>query len=112
MSKKTIETNHRVFIEPRSIGDYGYARISEHRVCPDPEERARRYREMCEEIADSVRRHVDNTKYVSVECDKEEFCSHCGSNWDECKDDNDPEYPKGIPLCCSRAMDEFRKGLQ
>lgn len=105
--KVTTRSNFRVVIEPRRLGDYGFVRTSD-RLGRSPQQIEKEYQERCEEMADQVKRHVDNVGYVGVECDTEEVCSHCGFHWEVSVDDSDPEYPKGTPLCCGRAFEEFK----
>lgn len=38
-------------------------------------------REVCKDVARSIRRHVDNIEDVNVECDTVEVCSYCGYKW-------------------------------
>lgn len=88
------ETNFRVVVTPRGLGDFGCIRTSDSFICPDPARRAAKYRELCEEIGEQVRRHVDSVAGVDIEFDREAFCSHCGSEWTE----RDDTYNGG---CCA-----------
>ena len=106
--KITKKSNFKVVIEPRRLGDYGYVRVSDCFFGRDEERIAKDYEQRCEEIIDQVKRHVDNVGWIGIECDSKEVCSHCGCNWDVSDDDSDPEYPKGTPLCCERAIQEFK----
>lgn len=105
--KTTIESNFRVTIEPRRLGDYGWAIVSDRMVSDNI---AKEYRERCEEIVADAKRHCNNVGRAYVECDTEFRCSHCGRIWDESQDDSDPEWPKGKPLCCEAAIAEWEAG--
>lgn len=97
-NKTPKKSNFRVVIEPRGLGDFGAIRMSDWMFVNDDAHRQRLYQERCEEIVADVKRHVDNAGYVSVECDVEYFCEHCGSAWTEASDD----YNGG---CCEKDED-------
>lgn len=82
-SKTPKRSNYRVVIEPRGLGDFGSIRLSDSFLVRDEAERQRQYQERCEEIMADVKRHVDQVGYVSVECDIEHVCEHCGGTWTE-----------------------------
>jgi hypothetical protein len=103
MVKKTYE-NHRVVVEPRSLGDFGFGSISDYSICPDPEERNARYKEICEEIKSDIKRHVDQVGSVYVDFDTVLSCSFCNCEWET--DAN------GEPLCCDEAVDEWKNTPQ
>lgn len=94
MAPKTVRSNFRVEVEPRSPGDFGFASIG-----------GRNYSETewesnCEEIATQIRRHIDGLpsrsgKGVRVAWDADRVCEHCGSDWTEKSD----AYNGG---CCSK----------
>lgn len=71
--KKTIKRNFRVIVTPRTF--YKEADLSD-----------------CEEIAQQIKRHVDNVLDVHAAWDNEELCEHCDSEWTE-----DGDYNGG---CC------------
>ena len=50
------------------------------------------------EIAEQIKRHVDNVRYARVVWDNVDYCSHCGYQWETDKD--------GIPVCCNEAREE------
>jgi len=54
-----------------------------------------RNRELCDEMVEQIKRHVDGVGSVEIVCD--EVCSHCGSRWE----DN--------PECCNAAIEESEK---
>ncbi|WP_458788912.1 hypothetical protein [Dyella jiangningensis] len=85
--KKGGQSNFRVVVDPRGLGDFGYIRTSAtflYGTTPEAYARIERdMRERCEEIAKDIKRHVDNVSYVSVESDTDYVCEHCGSEWTE-----------------------------
>lgn len=110
--KTRKQSNFRVVVEPRRLGDYGFCSMSDRLIHGDDEKKINSlYKDRCEEIVDQIKRHVDNVKYASVECDTTEICSHCGRDWDESQNDTDPDFPKGCPYCCEAAIEEWEKSL-
>jgi hypothetical protein len=95
MGKKTTQQNFRVVIEPRGLGNFGSVSMSDRMFCKDEADRQRQYRELCEEIAQDVKRHVDNVGWVGVESDDVHECEHCHSTWTE----ESAEYNGG---CCDK----------
>jgi hypothetical protein len=95
VSKKVEQTNFRVVIEPRGLGNFGQISMPDRLICPDKDHRLRQYRERCDEIAADVKRHVDNVGHVYVDFDTEGECEHCGSRWTEDSD----QYNGG---CCEK----------
>jgi len=100
MGKLTNKTNIRVEVEPRSLGDYGWARISGGR-----ERTEKQAISDCEDIAEQIRRHVDGLpsygdRGVCVVWDVEEVCEHCGSVWSE----GDSPHNGG---CCAKDCEAF-----
>lgn len=108
--KITTKTNFRVIVEPRRLGDFGSVRVPDNFGGLSPARIEKDYQSRCEEIVADIRRHVDNVDGCSIECDTEEVCSHCGLQWEELPEADD-YGPKGAPLCCSRAAEEFRASL-
>ena len=100
-------SNFRVVIEPRGLGNYGFASFSPRLIYGDGPEAEKRMeeelRDECQGIVDDVKRHVDNVGYVSMEYDTEEMCPFCGWNWESACDEN------GAPECCQKAIDEYEK---
>jgi hypothetical protein len=96
-------SNFRVVIEPRGLGDYGFACMSPRLIYGDGPEAEKRMeqeiRDRCQSIIDDVKRHVDGVGYVSMEHDTQEFCPFCGWNWDSACDENSE------PGCCQAAID-------
>jgi hypothetical protein len=87
--------NFRVVVEPRGLGDLGFISMSDRMACGnDPARIEREYQQRCEEIAQQIKRHIDNVAYASVEFDQAHVCSHCGARWSE----ESTEYNGG---CCS-----------
>lgn len=85
--KKEIIDDWYVRIDPRSLGNFGLASMSDRLIEPDYDKRMERYKELCEEISDDVKRHVDNVGFVSVEKDVSHVCEYCESIWSEDSDD-------------------------
>ncbi len=56
---------------------------------------------------EQIKRHVDNVEDVRIEYDTDEVCSFCNYNWEVSEDDSDPDFPKGTPVCCQDAIDEY-----
>ena len=81
-----VRRNYRIVVEPRSpfLGE-----ITEH---------------TCQDIRDSIKRHIDNWMSVLIEWDM--VCSFCDSPWEVASHD-DETVKKGQPLCCEKAMDEW-----
>ncbi|MBD3004678.1 hypothetical protein [Streptomyces sp. 5-10] len=116
--KRTVHDNHRIEVHlnlrhPRGLrpGDEGY---NEH---------AQR---VCGEVERAIRRHVDNLAPASlgdsrpapgavrIIFDTREECSHCGLLWETVTEaDLDEHSVLGEPLCCRKAVVEFRneKGI-
>lgn len=93
---KITRGNFRVEVEPRNPGDFKYASISGQTRTEEESI------SICEEIADDIRRHVDNLPYngnrgVSVIWDEEKVCEHCGSEWNPTCFGND---------CCDKDIEE------
>lgn len=86
MSKVIEKINFRVVVEPKTHV-YG---IKLSYVEQD-----------CKEMADQIKRHVDNVSSVSVDFDTNVTCSHCGYGWEE--------DITGEPLCCNAAIEEWKQ---
>lgn len=87
MKKEGEKFNFRVVIEPKGLGDFGSIRLPSSLLYGNTEmERKRAEKDMherCEEIAEQVRRHVDNVSHAQVDFDQEYVCEHCGAEWTE-----------------------------
>lgn len=92
-------SNYRVVVEPETH-IFGNA-ISENTI-----------QRNLKEIQEQIKRHVDNIAYIGVEFDKDEICSHCNLTWEVSEDDSDPDWPKGCPVCCQAAIDEWKAATQ
>ena len=64
------------------------------------------------EMEEQIKRHVDNIGYMNVEYDTNETCSHCNLTWELSEDDSDPDFPKGCPVCCNEAANEWKTNTQ
>lgn len=103
----TRKSNFRITIEPKGLGNYGFATISPRLIYGDGPEAEKRMehdiRERCEEIIEQAKRHVDNIGWMGIECDEEQLCPFCGWNWENACDET------GAPGCCQAAIDEYEK---
>jgi len=90
------------------MGDLGGIRVSDSFFGASKEDIEKDYQERCEEISKEIKRHVENVQGCGIEFDSEEVCEFCGHEWDVSLDDSDPDYPKGCPLCCQKAIDEWK----
>jgi hypothetical protein len=81
MGKIIRESNFRVEVYPRSLGNFGIARISDTFIQPDEVKRNQQYKEDCESMQSDNTRHVDGVGSVDVVCDSEPICSFCGYRW-------------------------------
>lgn len=111
--KKTTREDFRIVITPRRLGDLGWMSISDRMASDDIE---RDTRERCEEIAEQVKRHVDNVGTVEVQFTEVHTCSHCFLTWEELTAGEaantftriDEHSVEGEPVCCDKAIAEFR----
>ena len=86
----------RVVVTPRDMGNFGSISVGRLFYDRTPEGQRRWERDMaerCEEIAQQIKRHVDEVSYCDVEFDQQDECSHCGARWTE----SSAEYNGG---CC------------
>jgi hypothetical protein len=91
MSKEITINNYRVVVEPVTHV-YGI-KLSADTIKRD-----------CQEIANQIKRHVDNIEHISVEFDTKITCSHCGYEWEVDE--------TGLPQCCTKAQVEFEQQNQ
>lgn len=97
---------------PRSLGDFGFIKMSPARVSGDIEGD---YRRRCDEIAAALGQHrqVDD---VEVHCTETHTCSHCHLAWEVMTPEyladrdlwQDEHTVEGEPVCCEKAIAEFR----
>lgn len=85
--KKRVREDFHICVEPLWWGH----EIEQRRI------------ELCEEMAKSIRRHVDDVHDCSVSFTTRYVCSHCGYEWED-----DPET--GEPCCCAKAQEEWATG--
>lgn len=69
MGKKREVTNVYVKVEPETRHLWATARTPE------------RLRDICKDIEDEIKRHVDNVGWIGIEQDVEETCEFCGYPW-------------------------------
>jgi len=94
---KVIEkSNYRIVVEPKTH-IYG-VKLSEDAIQMD-----------IKEMEQQIKRHVDNIGYLSVEHDTNTICSYCRRTWEVSEDDTDPDFPKGTPVCCDKAINEYNE---
>jgi len=103
MAKKEIREYYRVVVEPRNLGNLGGVHVPESVIESSAERRREMYAGICDDIADEIKRHVDNIGCVSVEHDTRYVCEYCGYEWEE--DEN------GVPLCCVKAEEEWLRNV-
>lgn len=111
--KNTAREDYRIVITPRRLGDLGWMSISDRMASTDIE---RDTRERCEEMAEQVKRHVDNVGSVEVQFTEVHTCSHCFLAWEELTAEEaantftriDEHSVEGEPVCCDKAIAEFR----
>lgn len=96
MGKIIEKSNFRVVVEPET-------HIFGFKLSDDTIQRN------LKEIKEQIKRHVDNISYVNIEWDTEAKCSYCGLSWEVSEDDSDPDFPKGTPVCCQGAIDEYNE---
>lgn len=98
---------------PRRLGDFGAVSMSDRLVSTDI---SGDYQRRCEDIATELGklRQVDD---VEVRCDETHTCSHCGLTWEVLTAEDITKFPnclqdehsvEGEPLCCDKAIAEFR----
>lgn len=107
MKKPGIKDNFRIVVEPRDLGDFGFVRAGLGLIYgrgPDAQKQIERdWQARCEEIAKDIKRHVSDVASVSIECDQDHVCNHCGASWTEksidynggcCKADEDAQLER------------------
>lgn len=55
-----------------------------------------------ENVRDSILRHVDGINNAAIQCDL--VCIFCHELWEIEEIGDNPDCPKGIPLCCEEAQ--------
>lgn len=101
-----------VAVLPRRLGNLGFVSMPDRLASRDIEGD---YRRRCEEIAAELR-PLPHVAEAEVKCTETYVCSHCGLGWEEltAADAADPRARidersvEGEPVCCERAIDEFR----
>lgn len=94
--KITEKSNYRIIVEPKSAM-FSWFQISDDDV-----------RRNLIEMEQQIKRHVDNVASVYIDCDTKDICSHCRRVWEVSEDDSDPDFPKGTPVCCDEAVNEYK----
>ena len=93
------KSNYRIVVEPKTHV-YGIA-LGDDNV-----------KSILREMEEQIKRHVDNIRHIAIECDTDTICSHCGLSWEVSEDDSDPDFPKGTPLCCDKAINEYNEKIK
>lgn len=91
MTKLTKQGNFRVIVQPYE---------------PEYVKSEEALRHRCDKIIKDICRHVDNISNVHWESDT--LCTFCGSIWEVQEYDSD-DTPKGMPLCCDDAAEEWKR---
>jgi hypothetical protein len=99
-------------IHPRRLGDFGFVSMGDHLASRDIEGD---YRKACAVIRTGMLRHRNVIK-AEIVCDEEHTCSHCYLLWEELTAteatdalvNQDAHSIAGEPVCCEKAIDEFR----
>lgn len=85
MARQTRQTNFRVVVTPRDLGDFGFFRTSNDGYGNNEDARQKEYKRRAEAILRDVERHVDpdnmGNAYIAYDTDK--FCEFCGCDWTE-----------------------------
>lgn len=66
-------------------------------VVPDFRFSCRSEKDLCDEVAAAIKRHVDDVATITVANDRKEVCPFCDYEWENCIDEN------GYPCCCDAA---------
>jgi hypothetical protein len=101
-----------VAVLPRQLGNFGFVHMSDRMASSDIEGD---YRRRCDEIANELRQRPQ-VEEVTVTCTETHTCSHCGYEWEvltaaeaaEPANCQDLHSIEGEPVCCDKAIDEFR----
>ena len=102
--KVSHRSNFRIIVTPKRLGDFGAIRVSDNFFGQSEERIEKDYMRRCDDIADQIKRHVDEVDSVEVNYDVEHTCSHCKYEWEV--DEN------GTPICCDEAIAEHEKSKQ
>lgn len=92
MGKVCRPIAYSVLVEPQSLGRCGFGVgclfMSDSLIEPDEAKRVSKYHQRCKEIAEQIKRHVDNVGSVTVQAETETVCEHCGGYWTEDSDEH------------------------
>lgn len=87
MKTTGIKEKFRVVVDPRSLGNLGYASIGLGLLYGHGQEAQKQiekdWEARCDEIVSDIKRHVENVGSAWVEFDQQHVCSHCGALWTE-----------------------------
>jgi len=99
-------------IAPQRLGDFGFMSMSDSMASSDPE---RDYEERCKELLAEIRRQRPCAT-GQVTWTETHTCSHCGYGWEVLTAEQaipdefgqDEHSVEGEPVCCEKAIVEFR----
>lgn len=94
MCKITIKS-FKVVIEPE-VSQGLFKKRSE-------EDMANEQHEICKQVIEDIKRHVDNAESARIERVELEVCNYCAREWEV--DEND------YPTCCQRAITDHELSL-
>lgn len=100
--KHTTRTNYRLEIRPDTWA-WSKAAKADHDSM----------RRLLTEIEAAIKRHIDNVGDITPRWDTRDECTHCGHEWETltAEEAASPDYAgsaAGEPLCCDKAVQEFR----
>lgn len=93
MAKKIERTNFRAVTDI----PIGFGPISEKEMERDGQQ-----------IVEQIKRHVD-VESVYLKWDIKITCGLCGFPWEINDTEDDPDWPLGIPVCCTKAQEEWER---
>lgn len=97
--KRTRYENHHIKISPTSSRFmHSYTREGAHDKIHQMQLRD------LQQIADQIKRHVDDVIIDVIEFDTIEYCEFCGRVWE-----TERNEPNGMPECCGKAQDEWER---
>ena len=101
MGRLTRPTEYYVRIDPRRLGSLGVCSVPDSWIESDEYKQLVEYKELCEDMIDQIKRHVDGIGWVGVEEVTEDVCEFCGYNWTE---GDDSPHNGG---CCAKDGDVY-----
>ena len=96
MGVKKTNVNFRVEVTPRAPGDFGICFIG------GQTRTEKETRDICNDMIQQIRRHVDGIDSAVLAYDVEETCEHCGRQWTK----GDSPHNGG---CCDQDCEVFER---